>query len=138
MRNVFLCQIDILVIIFGCMYLGENNSNLSQTKKCFLCQHVSHPFLKMRKFLLDMRKDFLIISNFYLIEILSEPNILTIVTSNKILKMNNYVLILSIFFLITRIRNLQCTCHPISESFTIFNSTFFENLKTNLLLNLLI
>ena len=37
----------------------------------------------MRKFLLDMRKDFLIISNFYLVEILGEPNSLTIVTSKK-------------------------------------------------------
>ena len=37
-------------------------------------QHVSQPFLKMRIFLLDMRKDFLIMSNFYLPEILSEPN----------------------------------------------------------------
>ena len=58
----------------------------------------SQPFLKMRKFLHDMRKDFLIMSNFYLVEILSEPNSLTIVTSKKILKMSNYVLILSIFF----------------------------------------
>ena len=76
-------------------------------KKCFLCQQVSQPFLKMRKILLHMRKYFLIMSNFYLVEILSEPNIL-IVTSKKILKMSNYVLILSIFFLITKIRNLQC------------------------------
>ena len=30
------------------------------------------------------------------------------------------------------------TCYPILGSFTIFNSTFFENLKTILLLNLLI
>ena len=52
----------------------------------------------MRKILLDMGKDFLIMSNFYLVEILSEPNSLTIVTSKKILKMSNYVLILSIFF----------------------------------------
>ena len=37
----------------------------------------SQSFLKMRKFLLDMRKDFLIMSNFYLVEILSEPNSLT-------------------------------------------------------------
>ena len=36
-------------------------------------------------------------SNFYLVEILSEPNSLTMVTSKKILKINNYVLILSIF-----------------------------------------
>ena len=62
----------------------------------------------MRKFLLDMRKDFLIMSNFYLVEILGEPNSLTIVTSKKILKMSSYVLILSIFFLKIRIRNLQC------------------------------
>ena len=41
------------------------------------------PFLKMRKLLLDMRKDFLIISNFYLVEILKEPNNITIVTSKN-------------------------------------------------------
>ena len=87
------------------MYLGENIDNLSETKNVIYFQ----PFLKMRKFLLDMRKDFLIMSNFYLVEILSKPNSLTIVTSKKISKMSNYVLILSIFFLIMRIRNLQCT-----------------------------
>ena len=76
------------------MYLGENNGKLSETKRCYLSQL----FLKMRKFLLDMRKDFLIMSNFYLVEILSEPNSLTIVTSKKLLKMSNYVPILSIFF----------------------------------------
>ena len=90
------------------MYLGENNDNLSETKRCFLSARFQ-PFLKMRKFLLDMRKDFFIMSNFCLVEILSEPNSLTIVTSKKILIMSNYVLILSIFFLITRIRNSQCT-----------------------------
>ena len=58
----------------------------------------SQPFLKMRTFLLDMRKDFLIMSNFYLVEILGEPNSLTIMKSKKILKMSNYVLILSILF----------------------------------------
>ena len=52
----------------------------------------------MRKFLLDMRKDFLILSNFYLVEILGEPNSLTIMTSEKMLKMSTYVLILSILF----------------------------------------
>ena len=31
----------------------------------------------MRKSLLDMRKEFLIMSNFYVVEILSEPNSLT-------------------------------------------------------------
>ena len=67
------------------------------------------PFLKMRKFLLNTRKDFLIMSNFYLVEILNEPNSLTIVTSKQILKVSNYVLILIIFFLKMRIRNLQCT-----------------------------
>ena len=51
----------------------------------------------MRKFFLDMRKDFLIMSNFYLVEILGESNSLTIVTIKKTLKMSNYVLILSIF-----------------------------------------
>ena len=43
----------------------------------------SQPFVKMRKLLLDMRKDFLITSNFYLVEVLSEPNSLTIVASKK-------------------------------------------------------
>ena len=57
----------------------------------------SQPFIKMRKCLPDMRKYFLIMSNSYVVEILSEPNSLTIVTSKKILKMSNYVLILSIF-----------------------------------------
>ena len=56
------------------------------------------PFLKIRKFLLDMRKYFLIMTNFYLVEILSEPNGLAIVTSKNLLKMSNYVLLLSIFF----------------------------------------
>ena len=37
----------------------------------------------MRKFLLDMRKDFLIMSNFYLVEIVGEPNSLAIVTVKK-------------------------------------------------------
>ena len=63
-------------------------------KKAFYSQ----PFLKMRKFLLDMSKAFLITSNFYIAEILSEPKSLTIVTSKKLFKMSNYVLILSIFF----------------------------------------
>ena len=43
----------------------------------------SQPFLKMRKFLLRMRKDFLIMINFYLAEILREKNSLTIMTSKK-------------------------------------------------------
>ena len=74
--------------------LGENNGILSETKNVFYSQL----FFKMRKFLLYMGKDFLIMSKFYLVEILSEPNSLTIVASKKILKMSNYVLILSIFF----------------------------------------
>ena len=68
----------------------------------------SQLFLKMRKFLLDMRKDFLIMSNFYLVEILSEPNSFTIVTSKKILKMSKKCAHFKYFFLIMRIRNLQC------------------------------
>ena len=47
-------------------------------------------------------------TNFYLVEILSEPNSLTIATSKNLLKMSNYVLLSSIFFLKLRIRNLQC------------------------------
>ena len=93
-----LCYIDVLEIIFwfsfNVMYLGEKNGKLSETKNVFY----SEPFLKMRKFFLDMRKDFLIMTNFYLVEILCEPNSLTIVISKTILKMSNYVLILSISF----------------------------------------
>ena len=37
----------------------------------------------MRKCLLDMRKDFLVMSNFYPAEILGKPNSLTIVASKK-------------------------------------------------------
>ena len=79
---------------FNAMCLGENNGNLSEIKNTFYFQL----FLKMRKFLRDMRKDTLILSNFYLVEILGDPNSLTLVTSKKILKMRNYVFILSIFF----------------------------------------
>ena len=58
----------------------------------------SNPFSKWEKVrMLDMRKDFLTMSNFYLVEILSKPNSLTIATSKTILKMSNYVLILSFF-----------------------------------------
>ena len=122
MRNVFYVrQLDISVIIFwfsfNAMYLGENNGNLSETKKGFLSARF--PTLSQNeKLFLDMRKDFLIMSNFYLVEILSEPNSLTILTSKKILKMSNYLLILSIFFLITRIRNLQCGSGKIGISFS--------------------
>ena len=42
----------------------------------------------MKNFLLDTRKDFLIMSNFYLVEILGKPNSLSIVKSKKILKMS--------------------------------------------------
>ena len=42
----------------------------------------------MKNFLLDRRKDFLIMSNFYLVEILGKPNSLSIVKSKKILKMS--------------------------------------------------
>ena len=104
------------------MYLGENNGNLSETKNVFYSQ----PFLKMRKFLLGMRKDFLIMSNFYLVEILSEPNSLTIVTSKKILKMSNYVLILSIFFLKMRIRNLQCNNGIIPNKKKVYQANWFK------------
>ena len=100
------------------MYLGENNGFLSGTKKCFFPQL----FLKMRKIFFDIRKDFLIMSNFYLVEILSEPNSLAIVASKKILKMINYVLILSIFFLITRIRDLEC------KGYFLNNRYLFENM----------
>ena len=65
------------------MYLGENNCNLSETKTCSLGQHVSQPFLKMWKFLLAMRKEFISMSNFYYAEILSETISLTIMTSKK-------------------------------------------------------
>ena len=54
------------------MYLGENNGNPSETKNVFYSQ----------PFMLDIRNVFLIMSIFYLVEILSEPS-LTIVTNNK-------------------------------------------------------
>ena len=121
-------SLDVLVIIFcfsfNATYLDENNGNLSETK-LFFCQHVSQHFLKMRKFLLHMSKEFLIMSNLYLVEILSEPNSLTIVTSKKILKMSNYVLILSFFFLIMRIRNLQCNETPLVNLFMANQTIFF-------------
>ena len=44
---------------------------------------IPNPSSKWENFLLDMRKGFLMMSNFYLVEILSEPNSLTIVTSKK-------------------------------------------------------
>ena len=72
--------------------VGKNNVNLRETKNMF-----SQPFLKMWKFLLDMRKDLLIMNKFCIVEILSEANSLTMVASKKILKMSNYLLILSIF-----------------------------------------
>ena len=75
----------------------------------------SQPFLKMRTFLLDMRKGFLMMNNFYLVEILSESNSLTTVTSKKMLKMSSYALILSIFFLKMRIRKLQCNLTPYTK-----------------------
>ena len=55
-------------------------------------------------------------SNLYLIEILIEPNSLTIVTSKKKLKTNNYVLLLSIFFFIMRNSNLQCSENLVKET----------------------
>ena len=68
------------------MYLVENNGNLSETKSCFLFPTLSQ---KRENFLLDVRNDFLIMSNFYLVKILSKPNSLTTVTSKKkILKMS--------------------------------------------------
>ena len=84
MRNVFYVrQLDILEIVFwfsfNVMSPCENNGNLSETKSIIYSQ----PFLKMRKLLLDMRKDFLIMGNFYLAEILSEPNSLTIVENKQ-------------------------------------------------------
>ena len=57
-----------------------------------------------------LSQPFLMISNFYLAEVLRKLYSLTIVTSKKILKMSNYVLILSIFFLITRTRNCSVLC----------------------------
>ena len=86
------------------MYLRENNGNLSETKKCFLSQL----FLKMRTFLLDVQKDFLIMSNFYLVEILSKPNSLTIVASKQNTQNEQLCAHFEYFFLITRTINFQC------------------------------
>ena len=121
-RNVFDHRwLDILVIIFGlvlmrCILVKIMVFSVGQ-KKCFFPQ----PFLKMRKFLFDMRKDFLIMSNFYLVEILSKPNSLAIVASKTILRMINYVLILSIFFVITRIRDLECKGYFLNKRYLFEN-----------------
>ena len=64
----------------------RKNGNLSEIKAIIFSQ----PFLKSRKFLLDTRKDFLKTNDFYLVQILSEPNNLIILTSKKILKMTNH------------------------------------------------
>ena len=78
----------------------------------------SQPFLKIREILLDMRKKFLIMSNFYLAEILSEPNSLTIVTSKKLLKNEQLCTHFEYFFLIMRIRNVQCNTPAITYLIT--------------------
>ena len=84
---------------FNAMYLRENNSNLSKTKNIFFVGTFPIPS-QNEKIFAWYEKRFLIMSNFYLVELLSEPNSLTIVTSKKILKMGSYMLILSIFFLL--------------------------------------
>ena len=59
-------MLDILLIIFwfsfNAMYLGENNSNLSETKRCFF---IPNPFSKWENFYLIWEKIFLIIINFW-------------------------------------------------------------------------
>ena len=99
------------------MYLGENNGFLSGTKKMLFSSTLS----QNEKIFFDIRKEFLIMSNFYLVEILSDPNSLAIVASKKILKMINYVLILSIFFLITRIRDLECKGYFLNKRYLFEN-----------------
>ena len=94
-------------------------------KKCF----PSQPFLKMRKFLLDMTKNFLIMSNSYLVEILNKPNSFTIVTSKNILKMSNYLLILSIFFPIMRIRSFVVYALFESKTSKLENVRIFKHYK---------
>ena len=63
----------------------------------------------MRKFLLDMRKDFLVMSNFYPVEILGKPNSITIVTSKTNTQNEQLCAHFEYFFLKMRIRNLQCS-----------------------------
>ena len=107
-RNVFDHRwLDILVIIFGLVKIMV--FSVGQKKSFF------------PKFLFDMRKDFLIMSNFYLVEILSKPNSLAIVASKTILQMINYVLILSIFFVITRIRDLECKGYFLNKRYLFEN-----------------
>ena len=122
-----LCYIDVLEIIFwfsfNVMYLGEKNGKLNETKNVFY----SEPFLKMRKFFLDMRKDFLIMSNFYLVEILCEPNSLTIATIKQYSKWAIMCLFWVFLFLIMRIRNLQCRIKQKNQLFdTFINYTLFD------------
>ena len=80
------------------MYIGENNGNLSETKNMFSLSARFPALSQNEKIFAWYENEFLIMSNFYLVEILSEPNSLTIVTSKKILKMSDCVLILSIFY----------------------------------------
>ena len=75
----------------------------------------SQRFLKMRKFLLDMKKGFLMMSNFYLVEILSEPNSLTTATSKKNTQNEQLCAHFEYFFLKMRIRNLQCNLTPYTK-----------------------
>ena len=67
------------------MYLSENNNNLSEKKMFF----ISKPFSKWEQFCSICEKIFIIMSNFYLVEILNELNSVTLETSKIILKMSN-------------------------------------------------
>ena len=95
------------LVLIRCISVKTTIISVRQ-KNYFYASTFPNPFSKWQKFFLDMRKDFPIMSDFLLVEILSEPNGLTIVTSKKILKMSHHMFIVSIFFLITRIRNSQC------------------------------
>ena len=75
----------------------------------------------MGKFLLDIRKYFLIMSNFYLVEILSEPSSLTIETSKKYSKWAIMCSFWVFFFFIMRIRNSHCKVLQECSSWTSRN-----------------
>ena len=109
--------------------------SVRQEKKIF-CQHVAQPVLKMKNFLLDMRKDFLIMSNFYLVEILSEPDSLTIVRSKKYSK---WAIMSSFEYFLSRNENQEFALHVWKKFGNLVcskkNNFLYLRWKLNLLLH---
>ena len=75
-------------------------------KNVFYCQ----PFHKMRKFLLDMGKDFLIMKNFYLVEMKTDLQFYYC-DKEKNTQDEQLCAHFAFFFFLIRIRDLQCRCN---------------------------